>query len=270
MKVIWLTAIANRRWLQLSLRSLLILVAALGIGLALWRANFRKKLRIDNAVRLIAASPNWSSNEGDPIALIRAVNALQALGKDEAIEVLRQFAAQYPTPACKSPIMFITPLLFDHADPEDRFIWDDDDDEYKAFYSNTYYSHCSIKVEQDIPFRYSHPTYAWGSLPDPNLLRAIDWAEKRGRLRSNPLRPPDNPLDAAESFFKRNPTLVGEFNKQHVRAQASRAVAPLLVKEDFGEELTLENDEDWSVLKEEVAKLHMRWSESRQTYEASP
>ena len=85
----------NRRWIQWSLRGFLLTIAVLAAGLAWYGARLRREARINHAVRLIEAWPEWEHGEYDPIAVVRAVNALQAIGKTEAIEALRRFV---PTP----------------------------------------------------------------------------------------------------------------------------------------------------------------------------
>jgi len=253
--------IATRSWIQWSLRSFLIAMVVLAAVFARWGAKIRREARIDNAVRLIAASPTLFSDDYDTIALIRAVNALYSLGKDDAIEAIRRFAAQYSAVTYKSPILFINRLLWDFADPEDRF----DHDAHQALWLNEYCSNC-IAVEDDIPFRF-HPIHVWGSRPEFGLLPVIDWAEKHGRLRSNPLRPLGNPLDAAEALLDHLVFADPLTNKKFLREQAYRAVSPLLSDEDFGgRQLTLENDDDWSLLKKHIGKLGVRWSDTCQAY----
>src|SRR5262245_23083709 len=120
-----LIASAKGRWFQWSLRSSLLILLLLGVAFAWWGAKVRRESRIKNAVRLIATSPDILGDGYDPIAIVRVVNALQALGKDEAIEALRRFAAQYPGhggQAFAKPIKAIIWLLFDRADPEDQFL----------------------------------------------------------------------------------------------------------------------------------------------------
>jgi hypothetical protein len=121
-----LSRIANRNWIQWSLRSLRVLMFLLAIGFAWWGAKLRKEARLKEAVRLVAASPGWFPSDGyDPIALVRAVNALHALGKEDAIEALHCFARECPSnwgPEDRhEALRLIIPLLFDRLDPEDRF-----------------------------------------------------------------------------------------------------------------------------------------------------
>ncbi len=255
--------IADRRWTQWSLRSLLILVAVLALGFSWWGAKVRKQSRIDRAIRLIAATPNSPRGDVDPMALVRAVNCLHALGKDEAIEVLRKYAAQNPDDGAGEPtsLRFILPLLFDRADPEDQL----------TFVDWRYFPEFYL-VSGDIPF-YHHSDHKSGTWPfQTNITDDIELAEKHGRLRSTPLRPVDNPLDQVDSLLD-GPLGTSYFaptrraNKQFLRAQAYRAIATLVPPQHFGtENWPFENDVEWLRLKETCRPLKIRWSEQQQAY----
>src|SRR5262245_60137727 len=120
------TRIINRRWLQWSLHSILVLVSLCAVAFAWWGAKLRRESRINEAVRLIAASPGWwPSEDYNPISVVRAVNALYALGKAEAIIALRRFAKEYPSNGGPDDrheaLRIVIPLLVDRENPEDRF-----------------------------------------------------------------------------------------------------------------------------------------------------
>jgi hypothetical protein len=264
--------IANRNWLQWSLRSLLVIILLFAAAFAWYGSKLRKEARIKNAIRLVAASPTLFGGDHDLIALVRAVNALHALGKDEAIEVLRQVAAQNSALAHNSPLLFINQLLFDHADPEDDFFWTDETPERKAVWSNTYCSNC-LAVAQDLPFK-RDTGFAWGTLPEYNLLPVLDWAENSGRLRTNPLRLADDPIDATDKLTERlqNSWFTKEIpnhNTRLLREQAFRSISHLLSDEGSGGKLTPENDDDWNRIKEQAKKMGIKWSELQQAYVAT-
>jgi hypothetical protein len=131
-------------------------------------------------------------------------------------------------------------------------------------------------VSGDILF-YHHSDVASGSWPfGKNITDDIELAEKRGRLRSTPLRPVDNPLDQVDSLLD-GPLGTSYFgktrqaNKQFLRGQAFRAIATLLSPEHVGTEYwALDDDIEWHRLKEVVRELHIHWSETRQSYVSSP
>lgn len=256
----------HRRSLQLSLRSFLILVAVFALGFSWWGIRVRKQSRIDHAFRLIKATSNWENGIGDPTTLVRAVNCLHLLGKNEAIEVLRKYAAQNPDDGTQAPtpLRFILPLLFDRADPEDQLAFRD----WRYFPEFCY-------VAGDIPF-YHHSDHKSGTWPfQTTIADDIELAEMRGRLRSTPLRPVDNPFDQVDllldgplgtSYFA--PTR--RVNKQFLRAQAYRAVATLIPHQQAGtESWPFEYDVEWLRLKEYCRPLGIRWSEEHQAYVSS-
>src|SRR5262245_30749764 len=84
------------RWLQFSLRTMLLVILVAALGLGWYSRELRRRERIEKAVQLLAAAPKMTGWDHDPVALIRAANALHSLGKKDAIDALRRFAARYP------------------------------------------------------------------------------------------------------------------------------------------------------------------------------
>lgn len=289
----------NRRWIQGSLRGFLVAIAVLAAGFAWYGARLRREARIDNAVRLVAASPTRIySVEPDQIAIVRAVNALQALGKRDAIEALRRFEKHCDIPFDASTfeednviresyqaLRPIIPLLFERDDPTKPYPieargdkkgtyrypsgrWDEGWDEWRVF--PLYYV-----VEGDIPFQ-TAPARGTG-VHDANFTHVINWAEEHGRLRTRPLRPTDNPFEAADRALE---THKAECDQEFVRDQVFRAIAHLLPPEerdryDYDKAgsrerwRNLDDDNQWEYLKDVIGRMKIRWSPERQTYVAT-
>jgi hypothetical protein len=238
---------ANKRsWLQWSLRSSLAAMLVLGVAFAWWGAKLRKEARIKNAVQLISVSPGWwVTDDYDPIAVVRAVNALYGLGRHDAIKALRQFAKENPTDggpdARLEALRVIIPLLFGRADPEDKFPSArayDDPGVYRLDQREWPFFTGLIFVEGDIPFHLVPAGGFSGSMGD--FSYAIDWAEKSGRFRSSPLMPTDSLFAAADQLVLEIRRLKNDPNsgfwvelpevKRRIRQQVLTAVVRDIVK----------------------------------------
>jgi hypothetical protein len=223
--------------------------------------------------------------EADPVALVRAVNHLHALGKDRAIETLRAYV-QYATAKAdlderKSPrksapdqqrLCFIIPLLFVPVD-ENVELPSLSSDSQRVTKKN--WEGFDISVQGDLPFHSVAIGFRSGP-PDPPRGYLVRWAARHARLREKPLRPTDDPLKAADEVCERllkRETEGGDYRdvlKNHIRQQAWRTIKPLLPQEErtrFSGWL-FDDDRDWKPLKEAAAKLTIRWSETEQKYVA--
>jgi hypothetical protein len=263
------------RWLQFSLRTLLlvILVAALGLG---WYSRFlrrqweqQRQERIEKAIELLAAAPSIYAKDCDPMALVRAVNALHSLGKEDALLAIRRFESRYPSQSEPDSPHFsptlIVPLLFEPPNPQEK---------YPRSPGLCAVAAICLCVQRDIPFR---PYSSAGVDPYYNGARAdlINWAVERGRLRARPLRPADDPLQAVDQAIE---TMKARLRKTHprsdyrpqlLREQGLRCVAHLLQSDDTLPDLRSLSDAEWALLQDECKQLGVRWSEEQQQYVAT-
>jgi hypothetical protein len=289
--------VSSRRCVQWSLRSFLIAIVVIAAGLAWWSAKLRREARINNAVRLIASSPSYlgSDQDFDQIGIVRAVNALHALGKADALDAMRRYTKQYPVVLNSSDdeiwletsrryqsLRTIIPLLFDRRDPEDRYpihgadidafqlpsvSFDDRIDDWRWLAER-------FIVESDIPFQRSSLR---GYDDSSDLTYVINWAEQFGRLRESPLRPTDNPFEAADRVVAIHKDFV---DKECVRYQVFLAITHLLPESEGkkfdlrewdrgGHPLSLSDDANWVYLKEVCRPLGIRWNDQKQVYETT-
>src|SRR5262249_20265395 len=119
-----------------------------------------------------------------------------------------------------------------------------------------------------------------------SLAYAINWAQTDGRMRSTPLSPADNPIEAADRLLdklskaelERGETL--DDIKSHIRQQAFSAIAPLLTRRERKKfelhergkgvhPLDLSDDANWAQLRNVCADLGIRWSDKAQAYVAA-
>src|SRR5262249_15756454 len=151
-------------------------------------------------LQLINACPTPLGWDYDPLAAVRAANHLRALGKDKAIDALREFASiacddgyggfdrvdpeniDTSNQWCLSTPL---PLVFESADPrgEESRLREE-----------------SITVRDGIPFHNVRidATSGWPAHTAPY----VEWAAQHGKLIASPLRPTDHPLEAADARLK--------------------------------------------------------------------
>jgi hypothetical protein len=273
------------RWLQFSLRTLLLGMVAAALVFAWFRQRIEREQRIDEAVRLLEMSPKPDEDPFDPIALVRAVNCLHSLGKDDAIAALRRFVARRGKGGSQHDaavgLFLVIPLSFEPVDPEDgpsNCAICDEMGECNLSLNGWPQIHVILKDDLPLRARFTG-AYSTGC---EDWLEVIQWAEQRGRLRGSPLRPPDDPVTVAEKISRRWEDC--ENLKDSFQDQATRTIAHLI--EPFkipdrpdeetvpffglsGWQLQPETEPCWLHLKAECRRLGIRWSEAKQQYVAT-
>jgi hypothetical protein len=218
-------------------------------------------------LQYINACPTPLGRSHDPVPVIRAVNHLHLLGKEKTIASLREFLRLAYGPDFERSrndvanidtsnqwcLETLLPPLFPNLDYSKRGE--------------------SILVWQGIPFH----TYVYGGYSGSvgRMDPCLDEAEREGKLLEQPLRPADNPLEAADSLYAKigpeRPPSNGfnGFLQLHLRAQAWRAVRHLNLQ-DWKPPTFYDRDIDvsWQRLKDEVVKRKIRWDKQKQEYVA--
>jgi hypothetical protein len=225
---------------------------------------------LGRTMRLINATLTVQPFEGcNPVSLVRAVNHLRSLGKAKAIARLREYldiAGMSPLerwdPANidtsnRECVFLIVRLLFEPANSREKL----PDIQIGGLSSpapramqlpdNPLFP---LVLRDDVPFLLPVGINHLGPPPDP--ADHVDWAEKHGKLRAKPLRPPDNPLTAADGLHAFQDT-------QELRQQAWRMIEHLAGpwKETAGSAHTV-----WKKHKQKAAMLKIRWAEKKQEY----
>ena len=179
-------------------------------------AQSRTDSTLAHARQLICETPS-PFDFPDALAVIRVVNCLHSLGKEQAIALLREIApedrrggivcdpesTEYAEALAKhgdslwdaKRVCTIVPLLFDvepggTPPPED---WYD-----KGKWQWPYWCGAFV-VEDGIPFNTSGEWDLGGSLS--TTLPLVDWAAAHGKLRETPLVPHGDPLAAADTLY---------------------------------------------------------------------
>ena len=236
--------------------------------------------KLSPAMEAINSVPSPIGWEYDPLAVIQAVNYLQPLGKAKVIAALREFIEK-SDPAgpitrireCidtsdRQNLDLLVPLLFP-SDMQGNGLPD-----WIVAPKGVY----SITVVDGIPFHNRRIT-AIGKGAGNWKGQVVDWAEKDGKLRSDLLRPGDNPLDAANKMLEmiatRNQRLgagpPSERLRAHIRWQAWKMVRGLIetgmTARRFDDPLFVD-DEKWESLAGQARNRELFWDEKAQKYAA--
>ena len=245
----------KRRWYQFSLRGLMCLMLVIGIGLGWWnyRHNnqIRRHERVERAIQLIGECPDPLGFNYNPVPLIRAVNHLHSMGKEDAIKALRHVEAQRAK--SHESLRLVIPLLFGRREPEDKLPamngWDGKYDLELDSWNNW------IDMERDVPFHTVMISFSSG--PGWNTKYLVEWAERDGRIRTTPLRPTDDLVGAADKMLERlqRDSKDGPEDKKwiayHIRRQAYAALKDIVLQEQDQPLPRSSEDEAWEQLKKQ-------------------
>ncbi len=165
---------------------------------------------IPKTMQIINGAPAYEQNDFNPAKLVRAVNHLIPMGKEQAIRKLREYlkvASNSGTSerieenidaSDKTCVYLIIRLLFESADPAK---------ELPEIHTLPF---LPLPHDHDKPLWPLHPIYLQDDLPfflvyggsmvgpTDRPENHVDWAEDHGTIRTKPLRPVDNPMLAAE------------------------------------------------------------------------
>jgi hypothetical protein len=126
-----------------------------------------------------------------------------------------------------------------------------------------------IKVWQGIPFSILDIRESTGTVWGTEAL--VGDAARQGKLRKEPLRPADNPLEAADALFLKRVQPEERKREQlalvHLRVQAWRAIRHLV--DPAGKQSPdFSSQKRWDELKARVTRMKICWDEKRQEYMA--
>lgn len=272
----------NPKSFRFGLRVLLLIVLVAACVLAVWRVKEDRKLRRQRAIQALdelAMQPTgWSF---PTVPLIKTVNTLSALGRNQAIAVIEEYHATHPvtdfdmraatgsrfyqTNPSKlkptDPLWLVVPMLFetnykDHKPPLKMFL-------------------PGYEMEGSIPFSGDSIYTSLNSESRDDLLQWLSWAKTNARFRGR-IVPDDNPCLAAETLSEQLLFRGVDFDLkegewgvvQHVRVQAYNAVKHLFQNVEDGEDRFPDDDADWKRLVESCSKMQTYWDHNSQQYRA--
>lgn len=239
--------------------------------------------KLDATLQLINAASPWPNRRTPPAALIKAVNALQALGKQPALDALRRYIEIAPEGLFHSGrpafdpanidqgdynvAFWIIRLLFEPAQSGTRIRQPllgaavpspgkGDERLWPLF---------PMELVDDVPFMIAH---GWnlGGVPE-HPSSHIEWAERYGVVRDMPLRPADDPLAVADRLLSLPKSQRLKLRDDPIRTQAWQLVADLFPTitpdpKNFDEI----GPQQWTELRRLAAQRRLYWDEKRQAY----
>jgi hypothetical protein len=238
---------------------------------------------LDPTLQLINAASRWPKRSPDPTAIIKAVNVLQAIGKQKALDALRQYIAIAPDGFFDNEQLPIDPGNIDQGDYNIAF-WiirllfepaqagmriprpmigaaiphpgKNDEGLWPLF---------PIEVVDDIPFMIAEGWNLGGHPQHPSAH--IQWAERYGVIRDAPLQPADDPLAVADRLLSLPKSNRLKLRTDHIRNQAWQLVANLIPMPDPDPQRFDEiGPQQWDDLRRAAAENRIHWDEKNQAY----
>lgn len=224
-------------------------------------------------IELINLAARWPDSGSNGIELIRAVNALQRLGKEQALATLEEYMDRTNTFDYMSEqqiVFWIVRLLFEPIRTDDRIrapsialrLVDRYGDEAINWPLNPAAS------MGDVPFMPGHTIFIQGATERPGW--DVEWAARHGVVRDEPLCPM-NPLVAADALLQ-SPQLIracGAKNERAIRQlreQAMAMVEGLVPPIDAGPYDDAEQDRQWRERVSQSIELGITWDPEREEF----
>ncbi len=216
-------------------------------------------------------------HRNDPLRVIQVVNGLQPLGKSGGLAVIDEYLRVADQPAFgggRDGLFVVVRCLFEiprspgHLPPMVVGLPHPDAPKHLRFSPRF-----PVVLHRDIPFSGINGYSLAG------VAEMLEWHlepyRRWGRVRSQPLRPPDNPLEVIESMVASPewPDWGSEeaWGRSIARDQALRLVAPVypVAEDEWGQRLTgsYENQEpQWRSHLHRFGAIKARWDPVRNTY----
>ena len=237
-------------------------------------------------LELVHKSPLNQGYEFNPLALIRAVNGLHSLGKEQALAVLRRYfelieliadiERSWEYNINPKRIFLIARLLFvrNDSNPQMPKLLLGLPDVEPSSKDNSW-PLFPLAIERQIPFFMvqGYSIGGRGASPLPHL----DYCQQQCQLRHQPLEPETSPIVAVESLLasERFKRLIARKNKRHycimLYLQALRAMAPLYVVSDSEMALLFPRADinftiEWNRHARAINQLSPRWQKEAQQF----
>jgi len=230
-------------------------------------------------LRIVDQVPSYNSgSQYDPLRLIRAVNALQPLGKEKALALVAEYlrVSSWLDDPGREGVFLLLRALFEVPDPPGHMppmmvgapspAAPSDPKALPRF---------PLLIRDDIPFLLV-TGYALGGAPEPPE-RHLEYFREHGVVRAHPLRPIDDPLALADSLagkpgtpFLQRTGLDSDWGRAHIMNQALLLVDSVYRTEPdiYGARFSVGAgiDKRWRDTLVAWRKLSVRWDPARGQY----
>ena len=229
---------------------------------------------LSRELELINSAAGWPFSNPDGVALIRAVNALQKLPKDEALRVLEEFISltnDFEYFDDQEVVFWIVRLLFEPVRLDERIptpmiaVYLVGGEFGEDFADAYLWPLNPMELVDDIPFMVGM-RFGMGGMPE-HPSSHIEWARRHCVMRDAPLRPTNNPLAAADKllnsrkFARLNEDMTRQ-STELIRAHAMAMVASNLQPLPERRRDRAEAQADWEERRKEAAKVGVKWDEA--------
>ncbi len=221
-------------------------------------------------VQLVHEAPSLLGSSFDPRPLVRAANELRLLGKEGALEVLREYerlclAAAGPFDDQK--ILLLVRVLFEPLPGRAFPLPELGVPNLQLPPGAPGWPLFPLALVDDVPFLVV--TGYFGCIARPADAAQLAWCEENATVRNRPLEP-GSPIAAADRLLASDPWSglrcgggpPAEVHRETVRGQALRALASIRRLEEGA-------DGDWARVSQSLEGLRPRWDPARQDFVAS-
>lgn len=225
---------------------------------------------LSRELALINRACNWPFADPNGVDLIRAVNALQPLGKERALAVLENYLHLASSFQDGEIVFWIIRLLFEPIQLGDRIpspmiavILDDRKlPEARSWPLNP------MAIHNDVPFMLGQQIGMSGVPEQPSSH--IRWARLQGVVRDKPLAPAANPLAAAEAILEsRRFKALDQFSHDEaIQALRSQALAMVKGLVPPLAENSKADDAQWKSRLKAAADAGIHWDTKREQFVA--
>jgi len=249
---------------------------------------------LSHELALINRASGWPFSNPDGVELIRAVNGLLPLGKEQALATLEQYVdltSDFSYHDNREIVFWIIRLLFEPIRLEDRIPapaiavhFGDEDPQDRMIWPLS-----PMDIVEDVPFMIGCRINMGGSPEHP--ASHILWARRHGVIRDQPLVPSTNPLAAAEAIlssprFKQLDEVSRKDATDSIRRQALAMVKGIIepIDEPDCEEAPAVDDDnapaeepevvvdpqadEWKARFLQATKLKIHWDSKREAFVA--
>jgi hypothetical protein len=227
---------------------------------------------LSRELELINRASRWPFSDPDGVEIIRAVNALQPLGKKRALAILEEYVEltrSFEYFSEPEIVFWIIRLLFEPIRLEDRIpspaiaVFLDDRQSVEAMK----WPLNPMAVSGGIPFMVGGQVSMSGRPELPSSH--IRWAELQGVIRDDLLVPTTNPLAAAEAILgSRRFKALDNFSRvqgtREIRSQALAMVDEML--EPNSAHAAADHDDGWRACVRAAAERGIHWDAKREQF----
>jgi hypothetical protein len=225
--------------------------------------------KLSRELDLINRASGWPFSNPNGVDLIRAVNALQRLGKQQALATLEEYVEatnSYDYSGEQDIVFWIIRCLFEPIRLDERI-------PIPAIAvhleESANWPLNPIAIVDDIPFMIGMQI-GMGGAPEPPSAQ-IKWARRHGVVRDRPLKPTANPLLAARAILGSQAFLQLDRSSRTEATRLLRLQAMSMVADALPPELTRHDEHtierrQWRALIQDAQARPIRWDVDREQF----